>query len=277
MSTTLSRLRLDVGSQIGDVLIGTATAVGGSTSQFVDTVTFVHGDNTLAGRQAICTSATTQANVGVVRTVTGNTQSTSTIDVRPPFDAAPVAGDVIELYNARSGGPLIPEITRAINRAIRDAAATALVEVTHTPVAFDPDAPTYTIPAEWYGFIGAEWDHTDTTTWRTVGWRELDRIGRTVVIGPGGVTLGWLDGIDVRLRGYIVPGELASDTAETDVNAEWIVARASYHALITSAAKRTPSDANQALGMAQVFREEADRLRSLTRPRLRAFVRLGAI
>ena len=206
--------------------------------------------------------------------VTGNTQATSTLNVRPNLPLTPGVGDVLELYTKHGGGPLIADINSAINRAIRDAAENNLVEVVATAVAFNPDAPTYTIPAGWVGLIGAEWQDADVpNTWYSVSWRKLDPVGRTVVV------TGWnsLTGSSVRLRGYSVPAELTNESATTALNAEWLVNRASYHALMSSAAKRTPSEANQALGMAQAFREEAMRTQSLVRPRLKLFTRLGAI
>lgn len=274
MSTTLARLRRDVGEQIGDVLIGTATASGGPNS-FIDNVTFVQGAQTLAGRQAIMVSGAAN-NLNVLRVVTGNDPATGRIDVRPPFATNPSAGNVIELYSARGGGPLVPEITRAINRAIRDAAEDNLVEVTSSPVTYDRTAPTLTIPDTWVGFIDAEVEHEETGTWRSVHWRDLDRAARTVVVGHRHQGLDALDGRQVQLRGYTVPAELTSDDATTDINPEWLVNRASYHALIACAKKQTPTEANLSLGMAQAFREEANVTQSLARPRLRAFIRLGA-
>lgn len=274
MGTTLGQLRLDVGGQIGDVLVCTATSASGSTSQFIDAVTLVHGNNVLAGMQAICTSAGDAANEGVVRVVAGNTQASTSLDVRPVFASAPQVGDVLELYSKRAGGPTIPDIHRAINRAIRDAAENNLVETTAPVVAFDGDEPTYAIPASWYGFIGAGWQDEDTEVWHDVTWRNLDRSGRTVVIGRS--TASWLNDHDVRLRGYTLPGQLAAESDETKINAEWLVNRACYHLLVASAAKKTPSEANISLGAAQAFREEALRTQNLARPRLLPFVRLGA-
>lgn len=277
MAVSLGRLRRDVGEQIGDVLVCTATDTAGSTSQFVDTVRLVHGTNTLAGRQAVLVAGAA-ADIGVVRLVVGNTPSTGTIDVRPAFSTVPGAGNILELYNTDAGGPQVSDIHNAINRAIRDAGPNALVEVTATAVTFDADAPTLTIPSTWYGFIGVEHASLDDdATWPTVPWRELDVYARTVVLGRAGTSYHSLDGERVRLRGYTLPGELTSETDETDIDPTWLVNQASYHALLRSASKRTPTQANLALGAAQAFREEAQRTQNLARPRLKPFYRLGAV
>jgi hypothetical protein len=274
---SLARLRRDVGDQIGDVLVCEATSASGSTSQFIDVVNLIHGTNTLAGRQCVLTTGLT-ANTGTVRLITGNTPSTGSIEVRPEFFSPPSSGNILEIYSTDAGGPGIREIDRAINRAIRDAGPANLVEVVATAVEFDAEAPTFTIPDEWYGFIGVEYEHRSANdTWPEVPWRELDRIGRTVVIGRGGMDYFWLDGQDVRLRGYVLPGELSLDTDETAIDPAWLINQASYHALLRSAKKRTPTQANLALGEAQAWREEALRTQGLARPRLKTYYRLGAV
>ena len=274
MGVSLARLRRDVGGQIGEVLVCTATATG-TTSTFIDTVRLVQGDNTLAGRQAVMTTAATAANQGVVRLVTGNAQAAGVITVRPDFAAAPVAGDVIELYAKHGAGPTIEDLNRAINRAIRDAAANALVEDVSTTSTYDPDSSTLTLDSDWTHFIGAEVQDEETETWAPLPWWGLDPVARTVNLGYRVHGNGQYDGHLVRLRGYTTPGELTADSDETAINPEWLVARASYHALITTASRRSPADANQALGLAQVYREEADRLRGLTRTRMRPCHALG--
>ena len=115
----------------------------------------------------------------------------------------------------------------------------------------------------------------ETETWAPLPWWGLDPVARTVNLGYRVHGNGQYDGHLVRLRGYTTPGELAADSDETAINPEWLVARASYHALITTASRRSPADANQALGLAQVYREEADRLRGLTRTRMRPCHALG--
>ena len=67
MGTTRATLRRAVGRLCGDVLVGTATDAG-TTTTFLDSTRFVAGDDALAGRQAYYVSGHA-SNIGLTRRV----------------------------------------------------------------------------------------------------------------------------------------------------------------------------------------------------------------
>lgn len=273
MTITRAELRQEIGDRIGDVLICTASDTGASASNFIDVVTLRHGNNILRGREAIMSTAADPLNTNVIRVVTGNSQATNSLDVSPPFNSPPVAGDVLELYNSDFGGTLISQIHRAINKAIRIGQLAHLIEVTEDVTDFDYTNPTYALDANWYGFIGAEWQWDEDSTWTMLPVRSLDAANRTVTLAPIRAT--GYDARPIRLRGYTMPSLLSSDTDSTPINAEWLIERASAELLIATNSKKTSGASSTSLAMGQNNQAQAETRRNLTRTRKKPFTRLG--
>lgn len=260
---TRATLRRAVGRLMGDVLVLSCTA-NGTTTTAIDTVSLAVENAGLTGRQLYVFQSAAGANQGLTRRVSGNTKSTATLTFTPALPSATTAGDVLELFSERGIGPGPTEIHEAINRAIEAARDSHVTQALATPVALEWSSPIVSIPSTWTFFAGAEWqDHEGL--WRKVAPADLklDAVARTVEFKN---RMRWLaDQQQVRLRGYLPPAALASDTEGTGVDAEWIANQAAAELWMASAHRQIdPAGAER---KAQYFQGKADALRPKTRTR----------
>jgi hypothetical protein len=268
--TTLLQLYRDVADELGDLTTLTLTA-NGDTATLYDAVNLVGPNNAYQGRQAYFVSGTV-LNVGLVRTVQGSSQSASSASLRPVLPASTTTGDVVDLIDDRGQGWTRRSIVAAINRGIRAAQRTHLVELVSdlaAPVASPTgwsDA-TVAIPVAMAYVTGVEYED-ESGNFREIvpqyqrygdGYR-IDAPNATVVLGPPAVYA--LGGRDARLRGYGLPAELAADADRTTVNDEWLVANACAQLLWQAANfDRMPG----ADGRAMQWQRRADSLRARVR------------
>ena len=260
---TRATLRRAVGRLMGDVLVLSCTA-NGTTTTAVDAVNLAVENAGLTGRQLYVFQSAAGANQGLTRRVSGNTKSTATLTFTPALPAATTAGDVLELFSERGIGPGPTEIHEAINRAIEAARDSHVTQALATPVALEWSSPIVSIPSSWTFFAGAEWqDHEGL--WRKVAPADLklDAVARTVEFKH---RMRWLaDQQQVRLRGYLPPAALTSDTDGTGVDAEGIANQAAADWWMASAHRQIdPAGAER---KAQYFQGKADALRPKTRTR----------
>lgn len=237
MGTSRTTLRRAIGRLCGDILVGTATAIG-STTTFIDTVNFVASDGGLEGRIAYWVSSTSgTTNNGTTRRVSTNTESSGTVTVSTAWSAASAVGDVIELFAARSISPGPQEIHDKINDVIRSVAAMNLTVVDDTAVTFDMDDPYVDIPSGWVGYTKAMYQdiwgvwklipRADTelhTAFGTYGQVELKNQARLIAHNAS-----------VKLFGVTQAQELASDSATTTINPDWLTKQAAGELLIQNA------------------------------------------
>jgi hypothetical protein len=265
MSATLRDLRRDISDRLGDLLIITATA-DGSDSTFTDQSNLI-GEN-YAGRQLYIADAEDDANVGLTRFVDSFTLTSRTITFSPALPGEIHEGDEAELHNTRGVGWRVEEKHRAINRAIRSSGA-MVPKVVQLTTAFSQTTETITIPSQLKLVNQVEWEDTDGY-WRSVtraaGW---GRGGWWIL--PGGTlsvtgSFAWdMDGYPVRLSGYGDPDELVDDAAETEVDAEYVIAQTTVE-LLKAQLVRNPTPERERMFVDA--REEARALRPKAIPRL---------
>ena len=231
MGASRQDLRRRVGELTGDLDLLAATATG-STTTFTDTLNLYLENSTYAGRFGFFSGGTAGNLYSTVR-VTSNDKTTSTLTFTPAVAGSTVASDVLELYNRDGQGPKPEQIHRTINACIEAVSRGVLTEVLSSTATFDMDSPTLAIPATWRRLIAVEFKLQDTPqTWEDLSeaWLTVDRVGYTVRV-DGPMRAG-IDDYTVRLRGFTSAPALSSDTATTDVDAEWLVHEASSQILL---------------------------------------------
>lgn len=235
MGTSRATLRRAIGRLCGDLIVATATAAGTDTT-VVDTTNLVAGDDALVGRQAYPVSGTA-GNVGETRRVSANAEATGTVTVSVAWPAATAAGDVVELYASRSVSPTPEEIHDKINDVIRAVADVNLILTEDTPATFDAADPYLDVPSGWVGFVKAMWQDAlgiwhDVPKATATLHRFLGAAGQVELTGEAR----WLaDGREVMLVGVSPASELASDSATTTINPDWIVKQCAGELLIQNA------------------------------------------
>ena len=255
-------LRRMVGRLTGELVICTATAAG-TASTFIDQLKLAYENNTLNGREAVC-SGGTPANLGVVARVTGNSKSACSVTLNPALPEATQAGDVLELWNEQDTQSCVDEVHDQLNFYIAAVAGTESVEVLDTEQAFSATAPTLALPATWEAFSGVDWKDV-FGVWHQVRAAdcEIDRAARTVTLRNTSAQLA--DTLSVRLRGLDAAAPLADDADTTTVNEEWLVHQVAGMLLLSHAARQLNPQAQQT--MANVLLTTANALRPLARAR----------
>lgn len=237
MGTSRTTLRRAIGRLCGDILVGTATATG-TTSTFIDTINFVASDDALIGRVAYwVSSASGTTNNGTTRRVSDNDEAAGSITVSTAWSAASAVGDVVELFAARSVSPGPQEIHDKINDVIRSVAEMNLTVVDGAAVEFDMDDPYLDIPAGWIGYTKAMYQDT-WGVWQLVP--KADTLLHTAFGAYGQVEIKntmrvICNAADVKLFGVTSAPELSTDSATTIINPDWLVKQAAGELLIQNA------------------------------------------
>lgn len=271
---TRAYLRKHIGRLTGDVKVLTATSAG-TTTTLVDAINLADENNDLVGRLGWFASGTSANLYSTVR-VTANTKSSTTLTFTPAVSSSTATNDVLELYNRVGQGPTIDEIHDAITRCIESVSNLGLTEVEGSSSTFDADTPTAAITASWSHISGVRWQD-ENDIWHEVPPEDLvvNIANRTIEIQN---TPRWLaNGQSIRLWGYTPSSSLASDTATTTVDAEWIIHQSAADLLLALAtAQRVDVSRENALrATAQYHQQRADAMRPKVRRNVRGlFIRL---
>jgi len=222
MGSTRAELRRTIANQLGDFYPVTVTQVG-TTNNMFDSYNLAGETNKFKGMQVLVLDADPQ-NVGKIATVTYSDEVSRSISFEPPLPAPMQVGDTAELYNFKSRGSTIQQYNQAINTAIlqaREQHAVIPYTVTLTS-AFLRTSPYIDIPGIFTHIVTVDALNARGGTVRLKpGDMMVDRFSRSIEVHRRGVNS--LHGLTLRLRGYVAPNLLNSDTDQTSLDAEWIL------------------------------------------------------
>lgn len=271
-TTTRAELRLRAARKIGDALEVVTTAAGnGGGTTFVDTTNLIHPDDALIGAQAVYASS--GADLGAIRYVSDNVQSTGTVTVSVAFSAQVASGKVLHLFNLRDAGATVAQwngwVDEAID-AVRDSHVTEVVSVT---VPFDRDEPVIDLDDNtltnndaivFWGVYGVDWQDSRDIWHELRGKRNLrvDRPGRTIELVNRARSLA--AGRQIRVRGYQQVSLPTTDASTVAVDPEYVATFAAARALFSIEGQLGP-DGQKALAKAQVWMDMAERRKQATR------------
>ncbi len=220
--TTRAELRRIIANQLGDFYPVVVTQAG-TTNNMFDNYNLAGETNKFKGMQLLITGGT-YANIGQITTVALSDEVSRSISFEPPLPAATQAGDTAELYNFKSRGSTIQQYNQAINTAIMQAREQhAVIPYTHTVTgSFVRTNPYIEIPAYFTHIAAVDaLDARGATVRLKAGDTMVDRFSRSIEVHRRGVNS--LHGLSVRLRGYVSPNLLNSDTDRTNLDAEWLL------------------------------------------------------
>lgn len=273
MATSLKTLRREIGRDLSDCLVLTATTGGASDSVFVDSHRLVAPDHAYKGRTAYVTGGTA-LNLGSTSRVDDSSRSTTSITLAQTLPATIQVGDEVELWGKHDEGWMPWDVNDTINAVIADGADHFYVPIEATVTdPFDTDTRQITIPATiTKGVISLSYYDDDDDLWYPIWERAASpgMPGYWVNRGLGTIDIAgdrWaadLDGLDIKILGYGIPPALEDDTDETELNKEWVV-RESIRRLLEQAWERKPEVVRQRLPGATRAAEIA-RQRALMRP-----------
>jgi len=260
--TSRRELRRRIADRLGDLVILEATSASLSDTSFIDALNISGAADNLVGRQF---AVATGPNAGHVARIVSSTESTNTITFTPHAPSDFGAGDVLEVVNERSRGWTVAEYNRAINAAIDDAWPLAAARFAATITgAFTIESPTIEIPEAMNEIAAVSWQDGSDDTWIDIertdpfyGWTADGTSGLITIRGAPALLA---DDRPVRLIGYGRHPQLTSDSDETALNPEWLVAECCYR-LSVSGADRDGARANTIL----LYQREAEKYR----PRIR--------
>jgi hypothetical protein len=246
MGTTRTTLRRSIGRLCGDLIVLTGTAVG-TTSTFIDTTNGVAGDGALAGRVAYYVTGHA-SNIGLLRRVSDNTESTGTVTVSVAWPQASAVSDVLELFGSRRVSPSVDEIHDKINDCIRAVADENLIIVDSSDATFDAESPYIDIPSGWIGVTGAQWQDS-LSEWHDIpkaDWKLHRNLGTRGQVELLNMPRWWSDTRSVHLVGVTPAAVLTTDSGETTIAPDWITKQAAGELLIQNARHyEQPSEAER--------------------------------
>lgn len=269
MTTDRKTIRQNVGTQLGDMVLCTATSAG-TTTTFLDVNNLVLPNNEYKGR-TIWFRDGTLANLEQSRKINASTFATGTVQWGVALPEATAEGDEAELWNLRGTGWEPQEINRLITIAHREAQEHIPIPMTSSEMDFSYDDPVLTIPEAMVTVTGLEFQDAGHSGWRSVeygqrtgapGWR-VDRASREIRIDGN-----WryrLDGYTLRIHGEQKESPLEDDTDLTAINAEYLIARVGELAC-GALLLRTP-EPGLIRDKQMQFREEARFKRTMAVPR----------
>ncbi len=230
MGSTRAELRRTIANQLGDYYPVLTTQVG-TTNNMFDNFNLAGETNKFKGMQVYVTGGT-YANIGQITTVTLSDEVSRSISFEPPLPVDTQAGDTAELYNFKSRGSTIQQYNQAINTAIMQAREQhAVIPYTETVAgSFLRTSPYIAIPIIFTHITSVDaLDARGATVRLKAGDMLVDRFSRSIEVHRRGVNS--LHGLSLRLRGYISPALLDSDTDRTSLDAEWILNEVKAHLL----------------------------------------------
>lgn len=258
---TRAELRRRIAQNLGDYRSLEVTSSGGNYD-IVDHLNISSATEDLSGCQVIVTSGANAGHIARIQSV--NTGQGKAVLVPQPTEVFAV-GDTVDVVMKRGRGWEVREYHQAINDAINDAYPFTLAEISVITSAFDVEAGTIDVPAELLEVYAVEWQDTNGN-WhplpkaqRTGGWGwKADSSSGVIAITDSPRYLA--DNQPIRLFGYGKHPTLRSESDRTDVNAEWLTARASYY-LCRGGMDRDPQRGSLVL----LFEREAAALRTRLR------------
>lgn len=264
MGVTRAFLRRMIGIQTRQMFVVIATSAG-TQSTFIDSLSLSDPTGSLAGRIGIVTGGTA-ANLGSMFRVTTNSSSATSITLTPSLPSATAVGDECELWNELDQGVTPREVHDLITFAIDTVAMDNPTPVVDDSQTFDRESPVLSLPSTWRWFEGADWEDVNDV-WSPVPQQYLrvHPADRTVTILEPLASRA--DTYSVRLRGATKPSALTTDSAETEINANYIINQCCY--LIYSSISNTSMDGQAAERKASDFKANRDaaRAEAFTRPR----------
>lgn len=273
MATSLKNLRREIGRELTDCLVLTATTGAASDSVFVDANRLVAPDHAYKGRTAYVTGGTA-GNLLATRRVDDSSRTTTSITLTRALPSTIQVGDEIELWGKHDEGWMPWDVNDTINAVIADAADHFFIPVEATvTLPFDTDTRQIAIPATiTKGIYAISYQDDDDDLWYPV-WERAAAPGMPgfwVNRGLGTIDVAgerWaadLDGLSLKVHGYGALPSLSIDADTTTVNKEWVV-RESVRRLLEQAWERKPDVVRQRLPGATRAAEIA-RQRALMRP-----------
>lgn len=269
LAKSLQAIRREIGKDLGDFLLVTATAGNVSDSVWVDDDHLVGAEHAYRGRTLYVTAGTA-GNLLEIRRVDDSSKTGTSLTLVRPLPSTIQISDEAELWGVHTEGWQPWEVNDTINNVIEDAGSHFFIPILASVTdAFDPDTRSITIPASiTKGVVSLEYQSDIDDLWYPVH-EQAETLGdtgyfvnrgqRTITIG-GDVWPTLLDGLSLRILGYGVPARLTSDADTTDVNKEWIV-RESMRRLLNMGWERKPEFVarriNAATREAEVARERA--------------------
>jgi hypothetical protein len=263
-SADRTSIRRDVGPLLGDYVLLKSTAPG-TTTTLIDMNNVLY--SSYEGRMLYFAGG---SNAGHQRKVLSSNVSTGTVEWANPLPFDTALYDEAELWNRHGNSWTAAEV----NDAIRIAHKRALE---HFPLPHSEETGTWTngtdidVSEEFWGITAVEWlDYNG-------GWHGIQRAS-----GPGGAGY-WLNrgsrtisiggpyyqgrhtGFPLRIRGYLREDELDHDSAETQLNTEWIAVEACR--IILGASKGMKSNDREIESRYRDFAAEAAAKRVMVRGR----------
>lgn len=271
------QLRQDIGTETGDMILCRAT--GDATNvTFVDTNKLWRPRDEYIGRIAYFVGGTPE-NLQLMRKVIAADSSTAVIQWTIGVNEATQEGDIVELWSRNGNGWDPDEVNRVIRRVHEEASAHFQLPATAEIGAFSADDPYITVPSSFVAVTGVSWVSPNLPT--TGDWIPLDRsrgrnspgyyvekeTRRVVLSGTSRYTAN--RGI-VRIHGYVKERPLEYDADVTNLNAEYLIARAKE--LLWNQLGMKTDKPQIALNNAAMHRQEAMVKRAMVVPRRAANV-----
>lgn len=219
---TRREIRRSVARMLSDLYEATATTIGATTSM-TDSRTFARESSHFKGMQVLFTKPDSP-HYGQIVTVTNSDGPTRTINFEPPLTSLVEPGDTVEMVNFRGRGTTISQYNGAINDAISAARQQHYILPYLHPVeeSFSRVTPPIAIPAFFISFAGITTVERNGRTYHVQpGEYRVDRLAKTVEITRNS-TIERLNGLNLTLRGYVMPSLLTSDDDRTSIDLEWL-------------------------------------------------------
>jgi hypothetical protein len=261
------QLRRRIAQNLGDYRLLTCTAAS-SGSVITDSLQISTATEDLSGCQIVVTTGLNVGHIARIQSV-NDTLNQATIVPAAPYNFA--VDDTIDVVMRRGRGWEVREYHQAINDAIDDAYPITLAEMMAEYVEFNVETGKIVVPPEMSQVYAVEWEdangnwHTLPKAQRTNGWGWKADVSNGVIVVTDSPRY-LADGQPVRLYGYGKHPTMSAESDRTDINAEWLAARASYY-LVRAGMDRDPQRGSLIL----LFERESTALR----PRLRT-LRKGA-
>lgn len=266
---TRGQLRRRIAQNLGDYRSLECTSV--STGGFViDSLNISTATEDLSGCQIIVTSG---ANIGHIARIQSSNDTLNRVTLVPAAASDFAVGDTVDVVMRRGRGWEVREYHQAINDAIDDAYPVTLAELMAESVDFDVESGKIVVPEELTQVYAVEWQDSDghwhviPKAQRTNGWGWKPDVANGVIVVTDSPKY-LADGQPVRLYGYGKHQPLRSEADRTDVNVEWLSARASYY-LCRGGMDRDPQRGSLIL----LFERESAALR----PRLRTLRKAATV
>lgn len=142
-SKTRLQIREAIGYNLGNMILGTCTAAGTTTTIIDANRLAFGGDQDFVGHEVIMTTGST-ANIGLIRKVTAFSAASTLMTIAPGLSAISAQDDGFELWDDFT----VTEANAAINQALTDASDDILIEkIDDTTLAKEQNRFQYSIPS----------------------------------------------------------------------------------------------------------------------------------